>query len=63
MVDALVAMNISMLWITAITAISVVVERMNPQQGQEAAEFTPAQGGRAPTAAASKKEAWDWHYL
>jgi len=58
MVDALVAIKMSMLWITAITAISVVVDRMIPSRVRKLRSLLPRKESRA-TAAASRKEAWD----
>ena len=43
MVDAVLAMYTSMPWITDITAISVVVERIMPEQRQKAAQLARPQ--------------------
>jgi len=56
MVDAVLAMNTSMPWITDITAIKVVVERMMPSSVRKLRILLPRSESMA-TEAASRNEA------
>ena len=59
MVEALVATTASIPWITAMTEISVVVDRIIPSSVRKLRSLLPRSESSA-TLAASKKEAWEF---
>ena len=59
MVEALVATTVSIPWITAMTEISVVVDRIIPSNVRKLRSLLPRSESSA-TRAASKKEAWEF---
>ena len=62
MEEAVSAMYTSMPWITAITAISVVVERIIPSSVRKLRSLLERSESKA-TEAASKKDAWDGFHV